>query len=180
MHGSKEAMETFVASQNDGKLGLHRRYTVRWLTRSPPLRPPRFTREANTPCDQFCGMASTCFPCLRPNNVLETELWCCGCHLLADRYYMTRQLDSDVELLVAGFNPMITLEGFEQQARSKPEFLQHVRECIGVSRLLKRLEQGCRPGKTRELRYYANYHEGRDKKSYCGVSVSELPFHPGI
>lgn len=54
---------------------------------------------------------------------------------------MTHQLDSDVELLVAGLNPMITLQGLEHQARSKPEFLQHVREFVGVRRLLKNVEQ---------------------------------------
>lgn len=145
VHGSKEAMESFVASQNEGKLGIHRSLVVRWLTRSPPLRPPKFADEADEPIDQFCGMASTVFPCLQPKNVPESVFCCLGCLHIFNRYFLTREMDSDINLLVADSDPMIStmraLWGLKDRARTKPEFLQHVRGCIGVRRRLERFEQ---------------------------------------
>ena len=143
VHGSEKAMSEFVALQNNGKLTLQQLHVVKWLKASFEKPQSHYQAEsisyANTPNDRFCGMASVVFPSLRQNNVLENGLWCYGCRHKFENYYRTRELDSTTELRLAGAEPMKALMRPEYRARSKSEFIGHVRECKGSEDYLQTL-----------------------------------------
>jgi len=101
-HGSVEAMEGFVTSQNIGKLTARDKLKVRWLTGHPST----IGSDSNVPSDRFCGMASTVFPALQPNDVLEKGLWCLGCRVNFLNYQRTRILNAETRLLVSGADPL--------------------------------------------------------------------------
>ncbi len=144
VHGSEEAMNTFVTRQNVGKLTVTEAYNVLWLTR------PMLERQSyrtcmleNTPNDRFPGMGATNFPFLRPDKVLEDGLWCCGCeHSNSRRFRGIEAPDSD---------PGMLLEALQCQARSRDEFMEHIRKCEGATKLLQRLEKHVQSGDSREL-----------------------------
>ena len=145
VHGSEEAMGKFVALRNNGKLTCQQLHVGKWLKASFEKPQSHYQTVsisyANTPNDRFCGMASVVFPSLRQNGVLENGLWCYGCRFKFENYYRTRELDSTTELRLAGAEPIKALMRPEYQARSKSEFIGHVRECKGSEDYLQTLEQ---------------------------------------
>ena len=133
VHGSEEAMSAFVALQNAEKLTRRQLHVFQWLTAEYPKpllhHPSNLPSFADTPDDGFCGMASIGFPSLQWNGVLENGLWCYGCRLKLDKFMCTVNLDSDTELLVSGSDRIQAVLGKERRARSKSEFIKHMREC---------------------------------------------------
>lgn len=65
-------------------------------------------------------IASIRFSTLRPNGEVERGLWCLGC----------QKPDTFVS------------DGLEQQARSKSEFLEHIKDCKGAQKLLRKKGKG--------------------------------------
>lgn len=104
------------------------------------LHQPRFTQwvlgleSASRPDDRFCGMASMPFPSLQPNGELENGLWCGGCRINSDNYNLTPAPDNYSQHLLPW---QLELLEAEYQARSRSEFLEHVRDCKGASDLLQ-------------------------------------------
>jgi len=135
-YGSLEAMERFVTSRNAGKLTYTEVHDVRWLTGHPST----IGSCSNVPNDRYCGMASTGFPSLRPNNILENGVWCLGCRANFINYQRTRILDAETRLFVSGDDPLFPLHDLEFRARSKPAFVEHIRVCRGAKDLLRGLE----------------------------------------
>lgn len=75
MHGSDEAMKSFFTSRNAEKLASRARHTAGWFTASSSESRPRQSSTSSSYAtnltDQFCGVASSYFPSLGPNNILE-------------------------------------------------------------------------------------------------------------
>lgn len=142
-HGSADAMNQFVTSQNAGKLTFRQRDEVRRLTGYPSI----IGSNGSAPNDRFCGMASTVFPALQPNNVLETGLWCLGCraNCLNDRGHPT--LDTALRSLVSSTRSSMPFFDLERRARSKSALLEHIRVCKGAKDLLRGLERGVEASK---------------------------------
>ncbi|PVH70276.1 F-box domain-containing protein [Cadophora sp. DSE1049] len=142
-HGSAEAMEHFVTLQNAGKLTTNETHDARWLTGHPST----IGSDANVPADRFCGMASTEFPALQPNDVLEKGVWCLGCRANFLNYHGTRILDAETRLLVSGADPLLPLLDLQHRARSKSAFVEHIRVCKGAKDLLRGLEASVQASK---------------------------------
>jgi hypothetical protein len=142
-HGSAEAMERFITSQNAGKLTTNEIHEVRWLTGHPST----IGSVANAPNDRFCGMASTGFPALQPNDVLEKGIWCLGCRANFLNYQGTGIPDAETRLLVSGAYPLLPLLDLERRAISKSAFVEHIRVYKGAKDLLRGLEPSVQASK---------------------------------
>ncbi|KAI9824126.1 MAG: hypothetical protein M1819_001081 [Sarea resinae] len=151
VHGSQEAMESFLTSQNAGKLTSFEMFDFQWLT--DPSSGSQSGWSTNYPNDQFCGMASTCFPSLRLGHGLQRGLWCVGCRLNLEHYSRTGIWDAELlPSLPLNAHPTRPLLDLQHRARSKSELLEHIWECKGARGLLQRLEQEDKEsGKTAEL-----------------------------
>lgn len=126
VHGSQEAMESVGVSRDAPKIKnvRHRqRRLAQWIAGS---------NSADRQNDEFCGVASISFPSLRPKGEVENGLWCGGCRINSENYSSTIGMDIDAR--------MKALLEKEHQARSRSEFLEHIRDCAGASDLL--LEPG--------------------------------------
>ena len=145
VHGSRQAMENTVISQNAGKLTHVQSLVVRWLTGpySDSGSQCSITSGscANIPNDDFCGMASTFFPSLHHDNSLEEGIWCYGCRLNFERYSRTREPEEGADPHLSCNYWMSAYLEFERRARSKDQFLEHIKGCKESKRLLKESEQ---------------------------------------
>lgn len=141
VHGSEEGMEKAVASKKARKAVDRQTLLVRWLATSTPgsgsQHQPTWLSDLTILGDSFHGMTSVKFPSLRPNAAVENGLWCFGCRTSLGNYYRTGNLDSSTQLLVSDSDPLTVLSARERRARSKSEFLEHIKECPGASDLLQ-------------------------------------------
>ncbi|KAI9741545.1 MAG: hypothetical protein M1818_004351 [Claussenomyces sp. TS43310] len=119
IHGSEEAMEEF-AMQN--------------MEKTPGA---LFHLEI----DKFCGMASTFFPALRPENVLENGVWSLGCRRYLKQWCKTNDPDCDKRRFDAGVLPLEFYERSELRARTLPQFIEHIRQCEKAEGLLEQFEE---------------------------------------
>ena len=114
-YGSAEAIEGFV-TQNAVKPTTNKMYRAmhsgRWLT----CHPSTMRSGSDVVADPFSGMASTGFPALQPNDVLEKGVWCLGCRANFLNYHGTRILDAETRLLVSGADPLLPLLDLEQNS----------------------------------------------------------------
>ncbi|OAL43796.1 hypothetical protein IQ07DRAFT_288234 [Pyrenochaeta sp. DS3sAY3a] len=138
IHGTEAAVEQLryekPCSRKDELLG-------RWMRKAclGPLieNPSKQPSRANKPNDMFCGMGSIRFPVLRPGNVVEEGYWCGGCRQILERHKNSPGLLRSVEHLIPeGVNPSRVLEGMAREARSRAQFLEHIKTCAGVERLV--------------------------------------------
>lgn len=126
IHGSQEAMDNFIATQNAGKLTLSQLHTVERLTR---LGSDEVELE-----NKYHGSASTAFPSLRRKSGpetgfwLENGLWCLGCRVVP-RIRSETDEDEDEDTL-------LKILKNERQARSKLEFIRHVLQCTKAKVLI--------------------------------------------
>ncbi|WEW58968.1 hypothetical protein PRK78_004436 [Emydomyces testavorans] len=93
--------------------------------------------KCDIPADFFNGMGSVYFPFLHRDGTLEKGLWCYGCKRNSEMYYSTREYGGDM----GGLDPSTTsgyyfMRMLECRARTKSDFLAHIRECRGAKRLL--------------------------------------------
>lgn len=134
VHGSMANIaKTFNASRA-------RKITFQWLQNAPlqPLGqdPSTLPTKEHTPNDDFCGMASIPFPSLMPNKELETGLWCRGCEQTFERYGLGHLAYNAVsDSIPRGCYPLRVLLGMQRRARSKAEFLEHIKYCRGAREL---------------------------------------------
>ena len=139
VHGSDESMKTFVALQNAGKLSFSSAVAAQWLAgsdRKPEVHSlSTLISSANVPNDELCGLASISFSSLCSNSVTTEPVWCLGCHTLFQKWNKSRELDATTKLLISGSNPFLALLRMERRARSKSEFLKHIKECSGARNL---------------------------------------------
>lgn len=136
IHGTEAALEQVLSempcSTNDKVLGSWmRKACLEPLNENPSKQPSR----ANKPDDMFGGMGSIRFPVLRPGRMVEEGYWCGGCQLVFERRANIPGLLRSIEHLIpAGVNPSQVLEGMAREARSRAQFLEHIKTCIGVER----------------------------------------------
>jgi hypothetical protein len=138
VHGSVENMANLLPDICEES------YTFEWLLDAPlePLQrdPSTMPSDVYTPDDYYCGMASTHFPSLFPNNALESGLWCRGCEWTFESYKL-RDLTSSEEsdLIPQGVEPFWLLSRMQYRARSRAEFPSHVKDCYGARKLVPEL-----------------------------------------
>ena len=148
IHGSAEAMESFVIAHNAGKLKGEDIYQVNWLTRSFPGGQNLDYSYTNEPNDPFCGMGSVNFPVLRRDQRLDDGLWCFGCRYFCENQHSMPELfDRIKSSLPRGCHPTTPLLSRERQAWSRVAFVDHVRQCECARYLLREIEQGYIPSK---------------------------------
>jgi hypothetical protein len=140
IHGLMEnIMENTLISNRGRAVSEKEFYTFRWLQNAPlqPFKsdPVMLPTEENKPNDDYCGMASILFPLLLPNRELESALWCRGCEWTFRRYNTRYRSEIEIalsDILPQGRNMLKVLLGMQRRARSKAEFLKHIKYCYGV------------------------------------------------
>jgi hypothetical protein len=147
VHVSMENIAKTPNASRGGKITEKELYMFQWLQNAPlqPLGrdPSMLPTKENTPSDDFCGMASVPFPSLMPNKELENGLWCRGCEQTFEHYrlgYLGYNAVSDS--MPPGCDPLRVLLGMQRRARSKAEFLEHIKYCHGARELLPDLWLG--------------------------------------
>ena len=140
------SMENIAKTSNASRAGKIL-YMFRWLQNAPlqPLGrdPSMLSTKENTPNDDFCGMASIPFPSLMPNKGLESGLRCRGCEQTFEHYrlgYLGYNAVS--ESMPRGCDPLRVLLRMQRRARSKTEFLEHIKYCHGARELVPDLWLG--------------------------------------
>ncbi|EFE43520.1 hypothetical protein TRV_01711, partial [Trichophyton verrucosum HKI 0517] len=89
--------------------------------------------------DECCGMGSICFPSLQPDNTVERGLWCRGCFRASEQY---RFSSPTADLTTRNVYPLRALIGTNLCARSKMQFLEHIKHCDGSLELQANLRKG--------------------------------------
>ncbi|EZF74530.1 hypothetical protein H105_03731 [Trichophyton soudanense CBS 452.61] len=89
--------------------------------------------------DECCGMGSICFPSLQPDNTVERGLWCRGCFRASEQY---RFSSPTTDLATRNVYPLRALIGTNLCARSKMQFLEHIKHCDGSLELQANLRKG--------------------------------------
>lgn len=119
IRGSRQAKESV------GAYRLRRQLPVTsWIMGSESYHPP---------IDGSCGMASIKFPSLLPNGELEKGFLCAGCQIDSKAYDLTERDTRQLESVGDSEVPHRT----QYQARSRSEFLEHVKECKGAGDFLR-------------------------------------------
>lgn len=77
------------------------------------------------------------FPSLGPDGGVERGLWCIGCLLKSDFQFRGMLADLDPHSMLRAEDQDRDYEKFKYQARTKPDFLEHVRTCERVNILLQ-------------------------------------------
>ncbi|KAK5989025.1 hypothetical protein PT974_10523 [Cladobotryum mycophilum] len=103
-----------------------------------PLMLPDLRRSMADPCG---GMASICFPSL-VHNRLETRLWCLGCDWLSDNHATRLTSPTISRLIPDNLNPDDVYRGMRLRARSRSNFLRHIKHCFGVRKVARRVGLG--------------------------------------
>ena len=83
--------------------------------------------------DGLCGMASIKFPSLLPNGELKKGFLCVGCQIESKAYDLTERDTRQLESVGDSEVPHRT----QYQARSRSEFLEHVKDCKGARDFLR-------------------------------------------
>ncbi|KAK2805004.1 hypothetical protein FQN51_001098 [Onygenales sp. PD_10] len=144
IHGSIAAIAPTGPVMGEGGARIREFHTYKSLLDAPlePLsqNPSTLPSQEIAPRDRYCGMASVPFPSLQPDGSVEHGLWCRGCALMWEDYRFG-QLASDVvtQLSVPEVSTYYVLLGRRQRARSKPEFLEHIKSCHGALELAPEL-----------------------------------------
>ncbi|KAI5458181.1 F-box domain-containing protein [Mariannaea sp. PMI_226] len=137
IHGSKENLVNVFAARGENSRATN---TGRYLqgvsidvSNPDPLAIPS---QGNTPPDDFFGLATIPFPSLSTPEVVDNGNWCKGCQHTHE-LYRWRWLDTTIlEKIVPGqLDPQRVLLGLERRARSRSEFLAHVKSCYGAWKL---------------------------------------------
>ncbi|EGE02277.1 hypothetical protein TEQG_08601 [Trichophyton equinum CBS 127.97] len=89
--------------------------------------------------DECCGMGSICFPSLQPDDTVERGLWCRGCFRASEQY---RFSSPSTDLATRNVYPLRALIGTNLCARSKMQFLEHIKHCDGSLELQANLRRG--------------------------------------
>ncbi|KAK2748745.1 hypothetical protein FQN57_000326 [Myotisia sp. PD_48] len=121
---------------------LRKTQAMNWYRDAPlsplPANPSTLPTIRNSRKDNFCGMASTIFPSLLPDNTLDYGRWCRGCEWMYKHpnknTWLTIHLRN--ELVPSRCDPHYVFLGKYRRARSTSDFLAHVTECYGVGQLV--------------------------------------------
>jgi hypothetical protein len=146
IHGTETAVEQLRCEKPCSKKDEILSHWMRKACLEPLIaNPSKQPSRANTPDDMFCGMGSIRFPVLRretrPGNVIEEGYWCGGCQLIFERHKFNPWLLRSVEHLIPkGVNPSRVLEGMAREARSRAQFLEHIKTCAGVEQFVTKME----------------------------------------
>ena len=146
LHGSIEKIAETLATRRTPDATSKEFYTFKSLHSAPldPLGrdPSTLPSQGNTPNDNFCGMASIPFPSLPSKNAPENGLWCRGCERTFELCRF-KELPSKVlsESSPVGCDPFYVFLAKQNRARSRAEFLQHIRQCYGAREMVSRLGQ---------------------------------------
>ncbi|KAF3891675.1 F-box domain-containing protein [Trichophyton interdigitale] len=89
--------------------------------------------------DECCGMGSICFPSLQPDDTVERGLWCRGCFRASEQYRFSSPC---TDLATRNVYPLRALIGTNLCARSKMQFLEHIKHCDGSLELQANLRRG--------------------------------------
>ncbi|EFR00206.1 hypothetical protein MGYG_03209 [Nannizzia gypsea CBS 118893] len=89
--------------------------------------------------DECCGMGSICFPSLQPDNSVERGLWCRGCFRASEQYRFSSLATGHA---IQNVHPPRALIGTNLCARSKKQFLEHIKNCDGSLELQANLRRG--------------------------------------
>lgn len=122
IHGSQEVMHSLVATEIN--------WPAVWLANP----------DADFPLDNiYAGMASIPFPSLRPNGDLEGGLCCGGCKVYFEDHYLHGALERKIYTDIFLSGTWTTNEHMEmvQEARSRSEFLAHIKDCEGAKILFE-------------------------------------------
>ena len=101
---------------------------------------PISSLSGNIPDSPYCGLASIHFPSLFPNNALESGLWCRGCERAFELYRLRLlSLREMSDLVPAAVDLYGMLLGLRYRAKSRLEFLDHIKHCYCIQRLFPEL-----------------------------------------
>lgn len=106
-----------------------------------PLEPPgcdlsRMPDKSNSVEDEYCGMGSIRFPYLTEGRA-DHGVVCKGCVRALDDYQRNSMPTRVVsELVPPGPHPSRPLMALGVRLRSRDEFVEHIKHCYGVNRLL--------------------------------------------
>ncbi|KAK2808631.1 hypothetical protein FQN50_004495 [Emmonsiellopsis sp. PD_5] len=144
VHGSIAVITPTEPVTGQGGARIQEFYKYKQLLDAPlePLsqNPSTLPSQRFALSDRYCGMASAPFPSLQPDGSVEHGLWCRGCALMWEDFRFG-QLAADVvtQLSVPGVSTNYVLLGLHQRARSKSEFLEHIKSCHGALELAPEL-----------------------------------------
>ena len=136
VHGSQEALERFVSCNTRSQQQQQQQQypSIEWI--ADLLQHPVTSGLG--------GIASVEFPFLSPNASLEKGLWCNGCRTSPVRSDLARVSDCEKDMLDLGLRsklscmtPQLAVRA-ERRARSRSDFLEHIRECTGARILMSR------------------------------------------
>lgn len=130
IHGSQEAMISACVS-NAKILRTDDRLYAQWVSGAT-------INWAYPPIDPYFGVASISFPSLQCNGELDKGLWCFGCRETTRKFSRYGIFNSDTSLCMSDLDLTIHLEWMDRRARSKSEFLEHLRSCEGARDLLRK------------------------------------------
>ncbi|KAI1503979.1 hypothetical protein F5X99DRAFT_373131 [Biscogniauxia marginata] len=140
VHGSVESLAEFMPKTRVGKM-TSREFWMFKRFHEAPLEPlgcdlSRLPEKANLGNDDFGGMASIRIPYLTEAGA-DYGCLCQGCQVTY-HHYRRGLLPAKVlsELAPPGVGPYRPLRAISTRLRSRNRFLEHIRHCYGVSRLL--------------------------------------------
>jgi hypothetical protein len=146
VHGSIGNLAKFIPSPRTGKM-TSREFWILKHFHEAPLEPPgcdmsRLPEKSNLVEDGFGGMASIRFPYLTEAGADYGRV-CRGCQITYD-HHRHGLLPTSVlsELAPPGVGPHRPLLAILTRLRSRDGFLEHIKHCYGIRRLLVEWREG--------------------------------------
>lgn len=133
VHGSREAMNNYVEANKAGKVMHYQRQRVERF--AVPVAGEEIVHK------NFQGWTSIAFPSRGRNNSLENGFWCLGCRIAYDN----SESKPHGQSCRSHWLHRNTLEKLALQARSKPQFVEHLRNCQAAKELLGNDADGLTP-----------------------------------
>lgn len=151
-HGTTEALIAFLPPSTDGldSVAFTRWHSHSTMINAPlhglPKHPSLIPTRANQPIDLFPGLGAVPLPFLNADGEAEQGLWCRGCEKqTTDRRSGTVFASSVDWQAPADIHPDAYWNGLARWARSRHDFLQHVRSCNGCTQILQARQDGVDP-----------------------------------
>lgn len=142
--GSQEALDIVAPKVHMKVAPIPMKLYFRWLRGTTLDVDPRiseiFQSQVECPDDSPQGFASIIFPSLRHNGELERALWCVGCRTAYENYTHTK-ISAFSHPSMSDLNLQRSLWGMGCRARSRSEFLEHIKDCKGARDFLAKTEE---------------------------------------